>query len=143
MRQAIISIAFLVLLSACGGTKISNTSGQETKQTFQEMATKKLGTDVTYTMNDSKSYVLCVKEVKGTPQQPRNSISFVVIKLSDNAVVLEQKFEGGTVGWYSDKEVEAFRTPGTMRDDQTQDDYTTLYNVVKGTSYPKKGKKQN
>lgn len=141
MKQIIVYSILGLFLISCG-TKVSK-STDDNSSNYEKVAVEKLGANLTYSMNDSKTFVLCMNDVKGTAQQPRNTISFVVIKLSDNSVVLEQKFDGGTVGWYSDTEVEVFRTPGMIRKDQTRDDFTTLYNVSKGTSYPKKGKQTN
>jgi hypothetical protein len=131
----------MLLFFGCTSINATKTTGQSSH--FKDMAIMKLGENPTYKMNGSKTYVLCIKDVKGTAQQPRNSLSFIVIKLDDNNIALEQKFEGGTVGWYSDHEVEVFRTPGIVQKDQSQDDFTTIYNVVTGKSYPKKGKELN
>lgn len=130
----------LILLFAAGCATVKTTTTSDQTPEYQKVAFSLLGEDLTYTMNEPQSYVLCVKEMPGTSQQPRNSISFVVIDLSNNQMVIKQKLTGGTVGWYSDYEIEVFQTPGMVRHDQSKDDFTTIYNVTKGTSYPKKGK---
>lgn len=133
-------IAFFVL--SCGASKNNNTA-QNGKDGYKELAVEKLGDNVTYTMNEDESFVLCVSEIKGTTQQPRNMLSYMVINMKDNSTVLEDKIDGGSVNWVNDTELEVFRTPGIMRNDQTRDDYTTVYNIKTGKSYPKKNTEQH
>lgn len=131
----------LLLITACATVKTSTTSDK--RPAYKTVAEDLIGEDLTYTMNASESYVLCVKDIPGTTEKPRNSISFVVINVSNNQMVMKQKFTGGTVGWYSNYEIEVFHMPGIIQEGQTRDDYTTVYNITKGTSYPKKGIKLN
>ncbi len=133
------SFVLLLLVVSCGASKSSN-SNQEEKTAYKKIALTKLGDNITYVLNETKTYVLCIKETKGTVQQPRNSIKYLVVKISDNAVALESTVDGGTVKWYNLKMVQVYQTPGIMRDDQTKDDFITLYNVETGKSYPKNQK---
>lgn len=128
-------IFVFAFLASCG----SSNSGNSTQgaQSYKTVAAKALGENVEFTMNDAKAFVLCVKEVKGTPEQPRNSLSYAVVKVADNAIVLENKVDGGTVSWYNEQMIQLYITPGIMRDDQTRDDFITLYNVKTGKSFPK------
>lgn len=142
MKKSIIYTFLVLFIASCGASKVGNTA-QVGESTYKEKATEILGKDLAFTKNDSKSYVLCVNEIKGTPKQPRNTISFVVINLNNNSVALENKIEGGTVKWSDNLEVEIYRTPGIMRDDQTREDFITLYNVETGKSYPKKNVEQH
>ncbi|MCB0494992.1 MAG: hypothetical protein KDC79_02560 [Cyclobacteriaceae bacterium] len=143
MRSSLLLFYFVVLLIGCKSNKLSDSSTKLEGNKFEEVATKKLGEGLTYYKNDSKTYVLCVHEVPGTNLQPRNSLSFVVIRLKDDKIVLQQNISGGKVNWFSDREIEVFRTPGIVRPDESRDDYTTLYNVITGASYSKKGKETN
>ena len=142
MIKSIIYTFLVLFIASCGTSKVGN-STQVEEGAYKEKATEMLGKDVAFSMNDSKSYVLCLNEIKGTPEQPRNTISFVVINMNDNSVALENKIEGGTVKWADNLMIEIFRTPGIMRDDQSRDDFITLYNVETGKSYPKKNVEQH
>ncbi len=122
----------LTSLVSCGGTK--PLVSQPITGDYKSVATKKLGEDVNYVLNDSKTYVLCTYEVAGSSQQPRNSLNYLVIKIKDNSIVMENRVDGGTVSWYDDNEIEVYLTPGMVRKDQTADDFKTLYNVVTGES---------
>ncbi|MCB0504333.1 MAG: hypothetical protein KDC58_02415 [Cyclobacteriaceae bacterium] len=136
-----LKLTFLVLgvfLLSCG-TKVRNSSGKDNQVKYQQVAEKSLGAGIDCTKNNSETYVLCVNEGTGSSEQPRKMLSFMVIRTSDNKVMLEQKVDGGTVNWYSDNEIEVFTIPGIMGRDQTKDDYTLIYNVVSGESSPKKG----
>lgn len=142
MKKSIIYIFLVLFITSCGASKVSN-SAQESDANYKVIATEKLRGEITYTMNEVKSHVLCVSEIKGTPKQPRNTLSYLVIKIKDNSTALENKIEGGTVNWYDNTEIEVYRTPGIMRDDQSRDDFVTLYNVETGKSYPKKNVEQH
>ena len=130
-------LVFFVLtyITSCASSSTSTSSQGEGE--YKEVATKALGDNVEYKLNDSKTFVLCVNEVSGTVKQPRNSLSYLVINLKDNSISLENKVDGGTVSWYKDNLLQVYLTPGTMRDDQTRDDFITLYNVETGKSFPK------
>lgn len=142
MKRALIFIALVTFIASCGASKFSN-STQTVDDKYKELASGKLGEDVSFTMNDAKTYVLCVSEIKGTVNQPRNMLSYMVIKISDNSAVLDNKVDGGTVEWFSETEIEVYLTPGIMRDDQTRDDFITLYNVESGESRKKKNTEQH
>lgn len=143
MRTALIYITLIILLASCGTSKKGSNSTQANEDKYKAIATDKFGEDVTFATNDPKSFVLCTSEVKGTVHQPRNTLSYMMIRLVDNTIVLEDKLDGATVNWYSETEIEVYRTPGIMRDDQTRDDFITLYNVETGKSYPKKNTEQH
>lgn len=136
----VLVILFLFIVG-CATVKTSTTTDK--RPAYEKVAEDLIGEDLTYTKNGPETYVLCVKEIPGTTEKPRNSISFVIINMSNNQMVMKQKFTGGTVGWYSDYEIEVFHMPGIIQEGQTNDDYTTIYNITKGTSYPKKGVKLN
>lgn len=142
MKKLIIYTFLVLFITSCGVSKVSNSS-QKFDDNYKKIATEKLEGDIIYAMNEANTYVLCVNEIKGTPEQPRNTISFVVINMIDNSVALENKIEGGTVKWSGNLIIEIFRTPGIMRDDQSRDDFVTLYNVETGKSYPKKNVEQH
>ncbi len=134
--KILIFIVLGVTVISCGSAKLSASTPDST-ETYKKVVVNKLGEGVLYIANKSNSYVLCIKETKGSSLQPRNNINYLVIKLSDNTIALENKVDGGTVNWFSETEIEVYRTPGIMRDDQTRDDFITLYNVETGKSYPK------
>lgn len=142
MKKLIIYTFLVLFITSCGVSKVSNSS-QKFDDNYKKIATEKLEGDIIYAMNEANTYVLCVNEIKGTPEQPRNTISFVVINMIDNSVALENKIEGGTVKWSGNLIIEIFRTPGIMRDDQSRDDFVTIYNVETGKSYPKKNVEQH
>ena len=135
-------LILVLLVVSCGSSKTSQ-SFQEAEEKYKELATAQLGEDVSYIFNDAKTYVLCTSEVEGTVKQPRNMLSYMVIKISDNTSVLDNKTDGATVKWSSDTEIEVYITPGIMRDDQTNDDYTTIYNVESGKSRKKASTEQD
>lgn len=132
-----ITLGFLPI--ACGSSKKS-ASTLELKDSYKQIVENKLGENVLYINNKSNSHILCINETKGTTLQPRNTINYLVLKKSDNSVILNSSINGGTVSWYNQKMIQVYRTPGIMRDDQTSDNFITLYNVETGKSYPKNQK---
>jgi len=136
MKKTSVYIIIALFITSCGASK-NNSAAQNDKGNYKKLAVEKLGESITYSMNEAESYVLCMSEVKGTVKQPRNQISYVIIRVDNNRISLEDKIDGGTVRWYNEKMIEVFRTPGIMRGDQTRDDFITLYNVETGNSYPK------
>ena len=104
---------------------------------YRQLAVSKLGDNLQYLPNADGNYMLCVHEVKGTSLQPANQITYLVIRVSDNAIVHESKFTGGQVGWFSKQEIEVYRTPGIMQKGETDANYTTLYNIVTGSKRSK------
>ena len=142
MKKIAIYSFLVILVSSCGTSKVNN-STQEMATNYKDIASEKLGEDISYTMNKANSYALCKSEIIGTPKQPRNNLSYVVINLKDNSIVLEDKIDGGTVNWLNNSEIEVYIIPGIMRNDQTKDDYTTIYNIETGNSRKKSSIEQD
>ncbi len=136
MLKILIFIVLGVTVISCGSAKLSASTPDST-ETYKKVVVNKLGEGVLYIANKSNSYMLCIKETKGSSLQPRNNINYLVINLSDNTIVLENRVNGGTVSWYNEKMIQVYLTPGVIRKDQTRDDFITLYNVETGKSYPK------
>ena len=131
------SIAFsigLLLLVGAGCKSTKKAAVVEETTAYMEPAAK-LGDNVKYSFNDGRSFVLA----QSTPDPNGNSLSFsfLVFDMKAEKVVLEQTVESGFVQWLSQEEIEVFFTPGIMRNDQSRDDFTTVYNVVTGKSMPK------
>ena len=139
MNKNLIYVVLVFFITSCNSHKVATSN---TEEAYKEVVKERLGEDVLYLLNKPKTYVLCIKEIKGTTLQPRNTVNYIVVKIDNNAVVLENKIEGGSVSWASKNEVEVFRIPGIVRKDQSRADFITLYNVETGKSYPKKKTEQ-
>ena len=137
--QAIVILTFGTAMSCNSSKNVASASAtQDMKNTYLTVAQEKFGEDVEFAENQDSTYVLCVHDHKGTVKQPRNSVQYMIYNLADNKVVHEETVGSGYVKWYSDYQIEIFRTPGIMRDDQTRDDFITIYNVKTGESVSKR-----
>lgn len=125
-----ISMCFLMSCSVTSKTKAVQES-----TAYITVAKEKLGDEVKFAFNKDRSYVLCQTEPADNPDNP--SFSFLVFSMEDEKVVLEQNVRSGSVKWLSDMEIEVFSTPGFMRNDQSRDDFTQVYNVATGKWTPK------
>lgn len=135
MTRKIALLLMMVILLASAGCKPSEKQPARKNQVYITVAREKLGDNVTFRYNDDRAYVLAQSE------QPKSSndlsFRFIVFGIKQEKVVLEQDVESGFVKWLSNTEIEVFRTPGKMRNEQTRDDYTMVYNVMTGDSMPK------
>lgn len=131
-----ISILLVGLLTACSTPKAINNASTD-QIGFEEVAEKQLGASAHCLKNESETLVLCISETDNHSQEPRQTISFMVIKLEDASVLYESSIDGGSVKWFDDEQLEIFTTPGYMRQDQTNDDYTKIYNLTSGQSMSK------
>ena len=133
LKSVIFCFDLLLMIEAgCKSTEKATTN-QETKAYLEPAA--KLGDGVKYSFNKDRSYVLA----QSTPDinGQNTSFSFFVFDMKAEKIVLEQTIDSGFVQWLSDNEIEVFLTPGVMRNDQSRDEFTTVYNVATGASQPK------
>jgi len=123
----------LFALASCNVTK--NTKAVAETTAYQKVATEKLGDKVKFAFNKDRNYVLCQAEPSNDPNNQR--FGFLVYDMKAEKVIMEKSVSSGYVQWLSATEVEVFTTPGTMRNDQSRDEFTLVYNVTTGTSIPK------
>lgn len=142
MNKTIVYSLVILLAVSCSSSKISVIT-PDTAQSYKEVVENKLGKEVLFIKNKPNTYVLCITETKVTVQQPRNKIRYVVVKIDNTSIVVEDSLENGSVNWSSKNELEIFRNPGIVRKDQSRNDFITLYNVESGKSYPKKNTEQH
>ncbi|MEP2026622.1 MAG: hypothetical protein ABJH98_02105 [Reichenbachiella sp.] len=132
-----LTILFIVFVSACNAPKAVNNNSTDPIP-FVQIAEDQLGGTAQCLKNQSETMVLCVNESPSTPEQPRNTVSFMVISLDDSSVIYESSIDGGNVKWFDDERLEIFNTPGYVRQDQTNDDFTKIYELKTQTMIPKK-----
>lgn len=110
-------------------SKKSNSNIPKMSEKYKEVATQKFTENITYLFNKNKTCVLCLKDDKGTAKRPQNDLRFFAYDLTKEAIIYEKSVGAGTVSWFDDEHIAIFYLPGIMGNDQTQDDYTTLYNI--------------
>lgn len=123
----------MCFLASCSVAKKTQAVAESTA--YINVAKEKLGDNVKFDFNEDRSYVLCQSEI--LPRAREKSFRFLVYKMKDEKVVMEQNVSAGFVQWLSAMEIEVFTTPGVMRNDQSRDDFTQVYHVATGKSTPK------
>lgn len=112
----------LVFFLACvnGKTQTSN---------YQSISEEKLNGNIEHVFSPDSSYVLSYVETKGTPKQPQNNIKYIVQDLKSDQVVYEGSLDNGSVSFYNDHALKIVMIPGMMRENQTLDDFTYVYDL--------------
>ena len=118
----ILFVLCIFMLFQCKNSK------QSTPVAYQQIAEQKLGSDVQYSPNRDSSMILCYKQQKDE-SNGGYGVSFFVFDNKLKKVIYDAVIDRGTVDWHSDNEIALFYTPGTMRDDQSRDDFTYIYNL--------------
>ena len=118
-------LAFALILVNCKSTK----DVAESKVDYKTLAVEKLGSKVQYAANEDNSLVLCFKITK-TPNNGGAGVAYFVWGNESNTVVYEEKIPLGTVSWYSATQLAIYKTPGLIKSDESQDNYTNIYDVL-------------
>lgn len=126
IQSAFIILSLMVM--ACSGQNKAQSSN--TVKAYQEIAETKLESKaINYLANADSSLMLCQSEQKGTAQMPQNQINYLVVEQNSGAILVEGSVHRGSVKWYDAENLEIFRIPGIIAQDQTADDYTEIFNV--------------
>lgn len=123
----------LFALASCNVTKSTKAVAESTA--YRKVATEKFGDKVKFAFNENRNYVLCQGEPSSDPNDQR--FGFLVYDMKAEKVIMEKSVRSGYVQWLSVTEIEIFTTPGTMRNDQSRDEFTQVFNVITGNSMPK------
>jgi hypothetical protein len=87
------------------------------KNTLPEALIKSsLGEKYTVTYNAAKTYALCQQSREG--DHLRRKFRYIVVRLSDNAIVNEGSFQMGYVKWHDEASIEVLNS-SSVRDDRS------------------------
>jgi len=122
-------IAVFLFWVSCHSTK---TDAQKffNARNYGSLAVEKYGNDFEYFFNSPKTYVICLKRNKPTPQIPQYQISFFIYDLKKNEIIFEESSIDAEVEWRNDHQVQVKITPGIISGDETTDDFTYVYDVT-------------
>lgn len=95
--------------------------------TYKSVAVEKYHDNIEYLFNTSKTFVICLKSNKPTPQIPQNQVRFFVYDLATEEIILEESLVGGEVSWKNDHEVRVKTTPGILTTDEEYNQQLTGY----------------
>lgn len=132
MKTKFVSILLLlsIVFVQCKGTK-------DYSESTQKMALEKLGEDYKCIPNEDNNYTLCVSSKKDESNSGMGA-SFFVVENNSGKIIFEESIDKGTVSWYNSSKLSLFYTPGIMRNDQTRDDFTFVYDLETKEKVPKK-----
>lgn len=103
----------ILLVVFCACKPASKTLSQD-ETALQKLVSRELGENATVSINDSKSFALGVKKKD-------ESVRYMVVRLSDNKVVLTNNMRG-TISWSGDMQLAESHTPGIIKKDSKQGD---------------------
>lgn len=125
----ILTLGLLFLGSACK-TQQAGSQDVSVSDEQKKVVSKHLGSgDISFDINESKEYVLCMQNPEKNVSNPRQEKQYVVLDLNSGEVVYKGRLEAGYVKWYDADNLEILNEPGTMPKEMTRDDFTIIYNV--------------
>ena len=127
---------FVTLISACASRQ-QGSAKHSGKQEYRRVAESKLKNQITYTKSPGGKYMLCAS--KDATRITGTNLMLMVYDLKKDKIVFELKVGEGSVKWYDKRHLLVSATPGAVLKDQDRDIYSTIYNVLDGTSKPKLG----
>lgn len=126
MNNVIYVFVFFIFIS-CNSSKKSSSGKIET---YEEVAISKLGERISYVLNETESYVLCINEVEGTNLKPRNLITYLVVDVKTSDIVYESKLSGGSVKWFDDIHIEERIISGILKDSDLPNETGKVINII-------------
>ena len=104
-------------------------NGKTQSSNYKSVSEEKLSGKIEHVFSPDSSYVLSYVETKGTAKQPQNNIKYIVHDLKADKVVYEDALDNGSVSFYNDHAIKIVMIPGIMREGQSQDDFTYVYDL--------------
>ncbi|MBL6445046.1 hypothetical protein JMN32_01920 [Fulvivirga sp. 29W222] len=119
--NSLILFGFVFFLACVNGkTQTSN---------YKSISEEKLSGQIEYVFSPDSSYVMSFVEIKGTAKHPQNNIKYIVHDLKTDKVVYEDALDNGSVSFYNDHAIQIIMIPGIMREGQSSDDFTYVYDL--------------
>jgi hypothetical protein len=95
---------FTLLVSICLPSCIASNQKDQEKRVPVAVVQARLGKHYLVTYNRSESFALC--QQKQEADHLKRKFKYLVVRLSDNAIVHEGDFQMGSVHWHDDKSIE-------------------------------------
>jgi len=119
-----ITLTFLLFFfSQCRSTMDARTNDRN----YEKSATAQLGKSFECQPNETNTMMLCLSI--STDIKKFNSGNYAVISKKTGVVIYQNTLDNTQVTWYSDNEISLFNTPGMMRENDSKDNYTFIYNL--------------
>ncbi len=137
-KYVVFAVILSLFASACASSK--KNSDNQSEDIYKQLAEEKYQDNIEYSRSPNGGFMLVIKDIKGTSQQPRNDLRFFVYDLKNQKITFELRVGMGVVKWMDENHLEVFRTPTVVREGYERDDFITVYNALDGSSRPKKAK---
>jgi len=125
--QYLIIIACIVMIYAgfeCVTSKNNRNFENELSKLIEKYE-KRIGYDMEEIYNYSKSHLLLKPLLKKGVENTKEKVNrFFVIRISDNALILEEEILNGSMDWINDSEIKIFYPSGVPGQERTM-----IYNV--------------
>lgn len=112
---------FCVLLVAFCACRPTSTTLSQDNNALQKLVTREIGEAATITQNESKTFALGVLNKD-------ESVRYVVIRISDNKVVIKNVIRG-SITWTSDLQLTESVKPGIVKKDSKPGDYSRIIDL--------------
>ena len=129
MRISAGLLGIAVVLVACAGGKPRATSPPQDNAWLVNLATQKVGDNVTIEANRDASFTLCWKDKETESKVP--AVQFIIVRMSDHKIVEEGSATMGEVRWISDYEVEVSHRQGQVQLERGPQSNTRIISVKK------------
>lgn len=87
---------------------------------MKKLISENIGADYSTTLNESKTFILCVQNIPPT-KVGRIYAKYMVVELTNNHIAVKGKFINGHCKWNDDSAIEVVDMPGTIKENQASD----------------------
>jgi hypothetical protein len=132
----------VIILSILGGcAKKGTTSSTSSMENYRKLAYESLEIQpIQFSENSVNDFVLATYDNNGSNVSTAGTLNYVIINIAEQKVLKKGVLPKGNIKWISDYEVLIFSPPGILNhENETADDYKTIYNVKTGKTTNKKG----
>lgn len=120
---ALVLLSALLLFASCKATQ----SDEQLLEKAKEIAVTKLGTSVKAFHNSTNDYILFIQDEEA--QNNPSSIKFIVVRIAETKIVMEQSIIPGYAKWSDAYLLEWLSNPGTIRKDEDLRNYIKTIDV--------------
>ena len=113
-------VLFIATLSCCKAAGIPS----QNQGDLQKLITTEIGVNATVKKNSNETFALAFRA------QDRR-LEFLVIRLTDNKIVVKEKINEGSVTWSGELQIKVNERPGIVKMDSKPEDHTRLINLDK------------
>jgi hypothetical protein len=112
LLRVLLVLPILSVISCASQPKIAN------HLSIESVIVSKLGSNYTLTENKNNTFVLCQQKPEG--DHAARNFKYIVIRKSDNQIVLSGSYQLGYVKWISNEAIEVLSLPSILEQDESK-----------------------